>query len=115
MKVWIDAQLSPAIAAWINRRFENIEAQSIRAVGLRDSLDYEIFSKARKADVVIMTKDDDFIQLIDRHGSPPQVIWITCGNTSNRRMRHILSKTLAQAKQLIEKGEKVVEISGQYQ
>ena len=34
MKIWIDAQLSPAIAAWINCSYQDIEAQSIRAVGL---------------------------------------------------------------------------------
>jgi len=27
MKLWIDAQLSPAIAAWINRTFDDIEAE----------------------------------------------------------------------------------------
>ncbi len=46
MKIWIDAQLSPAIAAWINRTYEDIEAQSVRAVGLRDALDPEIFEEA---------------------------------------------------------------------
>lgn len=43
MILWIDAQLSPAIAAWINRTFEDIEAQSVRSLGLKDALDYEIF------------------------------------------------------------------------
>jgi predicted nuclease of predicted toxin-antitoxin system len=33
MKIWIDAQLSPAIAAWINRTYNNLEAQSVRSVG----------------------------------------------------------------------------------
>lgn len=32
MKLWIDAQLSPAIAAWINRTFEDIDAESVRAL-----------------------------------------------------------------------------------
>jgi len=27
MKLWIDAQLSPANAAWINRTFDDIEAE----------------------------------------------------------------------------------------
>jgi len=48
MKIWIDAQLSPAIAAWINRTYQEIEAESVRAGGLRDALDHEIFEEARK-------------------------------------------------------------------
>ncbi len=47
MKIWIDAQPSPAIAAWINRTFEDIEAESVQALGLRDALDNDIFQKAR--------------------------------------------------------------------
>ncbi len=113
MKLWIDAQLSPAIAAWINRTYQDqdIEAQSLRAVGLRDALDPKIFKEARKANVVMMTKDYDLIKLVEQHGPPPQIIWITCGNTSNSKMRQVLSETLLKAKKLLERGEIVVEIS----
>jgi predicted nuclease of predicted toxin-antitoxin system len=83
MIIWIDAQLSPDIAAWINQVFENISAESIRSVGLRDALDYEILDQARQQNVVIMSKDSDFLNLIEQHGPPPRIIWITCGNTSN--------------------------------
>ncbi|MGA7826376.1 MAG: DUF5615 family PIN-like protein [Geobacteraceae bacterium] len=111
MKIWIDAQLSPAIAAWINRTYKNIEAESVRAVGLRDALDPEIFEQAKKQDVVLMGKDNDFIKLIEQNGPPPKLIWITSGNTSNARMREILSQSLLKAKELLESGETVVEIS----
>lgn len=111
MKLWIDAQLSPAIAAWINRTFDDIEAESVRALGLLDATDMEIFEEAKKADVIVLSKDDDFIQLIEQMGTPPKLIWVTCGNTSNARMREILSTTLPKAKELLESGENIVEIS----
>ena len=111
MKLWVDAQLSPAIAAWTNRTFDDIEAESVRALGLRDATDLEIFEGAKKADVVVMSKDDDFIQLIEQRDIPPKFIWVTCGNTSNARMREILSTTLQKAKELLESGENIVEIS----
>jgi len=111
MKLWIDAQLSPAIAAWINRTFDDLEAESVRALGLRDATDPEIFEEAKKADVVVMSKDDDFIQLIEQRGTPPKLIWVTCGNTSNARMREILSTALLKAIVLLKSGENVVEIS----
>lgn len=47
MIIWIDAQLSPAIAAFINRNFVNIEAKSVRSLGLREAKDLEIFMKAK--------------------------------------------------------------------
>lgn len=109
-EIWIDAQLSPALAAWINRTYEGISAKSVRAVGLRDAEDEEIFRAARKAEVVMMSKDSDFLDLLDRHGPPPKVIWVTCGNTSNQRMRSILKQTLPSAVRMLEADEIIVEI-----
>lgn len=48
-EIWIDAQLSPALAAWINRTYDEMTAKSVRAMGLRDAEDAEIFRAARKA------------------------------------------------------------------
>lgn len=62
-EIWIDAQLSPALAAWINRNYEEVEAQFVRALGLRDAGDEEIYRAAREAEVVVMTKDSDFLNL----------------------------------------------------
>lgn len=65
---------------------------------------------ARQHNAVVMTKDSDFVQLLDVRGPPPQIIWITCGNTSNAYLRQILQHTLPQALALLQAGEKLVEI-----
>ncbi|RMF62755.1 MAG: hypothetical protein D6746_03655 [Bacteroidetes bacterium] len=112
MKLWIDAQLPPALAPWISEHFEGIEATSVRRLGLLDAGDEEIFEAARRAKAVVMSKDSDFVALVLRHGPPPALLWITCGNTSNAEMRRILSETLAHAVALLQRGEWIVEISG---
>ena len=109
MIIWIDAQLSPIIAAWINTRFA-VQAVAIRELGLRDSTDREIFVAAKAENAIVMTKDSDFIQLLDYYGPPPQVIWLTCGNTSNDRLTEILAQTLQDAIDLLNAGESLVEI-----
>jgi predicted nuclease of predicted toxin-antitoxin system len=109
--IWIDAQLSPSLALWINQKFNGIEAKSVRSLGLREARDKEIFSKAKENRAIIMTKDDDFLQLLEIHQAPPQVIWISCGNTSNRRMRDLLEKHLHTALNLLQAGNSLVEIS----
>ncbi len=110
MTIWIDAQLSPSIAAWITENFE-IEALALRDLGLRDSEDEEIFEAAKNENAVVMTKDSDFVSLLDRLGSPPKIIWLTCGNTSNSNLKRILNSTLQDASNLLEEGEIIVEIS----
>lgn len=110
MMIWVDAQLPPAIAVWITSTF-GVTAVALRDIGLRDAEDYEIFEVAKAQGAIIMTKDRDFVDLIDRYGTPPQIIWLTCGNTSNVRSREILSATLPEALELLQSGERLVEIS----
>ncbi len=110
MRIWVDAQISPAIATWISNN-HTVSAVAIRDLGLRDAKDKEIFEAARQERAVVMTKDNDFVLLLDKLGAPPQVIWITCGNTSNARLKEILTNTLPKALDLLNSGEKLVEIS----
>ena len=60
-----------------------------------------------------MTKDRDFVDLLERLGPPPKLIWVTLGNTSNRNLKRILTATLHDAIDLLSRGESLVEISEQ--
>jgi predicted nuclease of predicted toxin-antitoxin system len=102
--------MSPAIADWVSSNFA-VSAVAIRDLGLRDAEDTEIFQAAGREHAIVMTKDSDFGQLLDRLGAPPQVIWVTCGNTSNARLKEILTATLPKALQLLKAGEELVEIN----
>ena len=110
--IWVDAQLPPTIATWITHSL-GITAVALRDLGLRDAEDLEVFEAAKAQDAVIMTKDSDFVDLVNRLVTPPQIIWLTCGNTSNARLREIFISTLSKALQLLEAGETIVEISGE--
>ena len=87
MTLWIDAHLSPLIAAWLTWKFDGLQAVPLRDLGLRDAEDNEIFQAAKAVGAVVLTKDADFRHLLDRFGPPPQVLWLTCGNTSNERLQ----------------------------
>ena len=84
------------MAIWVTDTFA-IEAFSLRDIGLRDAKDIEIFESAKIANVIIMTKDSDFVDLVCRLGIPPQILWLTCGNVTNRNLRQLLRITLPDA------------------
>lgn len=109
MKLWLDAQISPAMAVWLRMRFD-LDAVAVRDVGLRDAEDAEIFAAAKAANVVVMTKDADFIELQERLGPPPQLIWLRCGNTSNARLKQLLNHALPPVLEMLAAGEAIVEI-----
>jgi len=109
MTIWVDAHLSPRIARWISANFP-VTTHPLREIGLRDAEDDDIFAAARAAGVTVLTKDSDFVRLLEQHGSPPKILWLTCGNTSDPSLQQILGRHLSTALSLIDGGEDLVEI-----
>jgi len=57
-----------------------------------------------------LTKDKDFVDLVARLGPPPSVIWLRCGNTSEARLKQILTDHLDEALGFLAAGEHLVEV-----
>jgi predicted nuclease of predicted toxin-antitoxin system len=109
MKYWIDAQLPPSLATWLTEQFL-VNAVALRDIGLRDAEDTEIFEAARLQDAVVVTKDSDFVDLVLRLGSPPQILLVTCGNATNSHLRQLLLATFKNVHQMLINGEVIVEV-----
>ena len=109
MNIWIDAHISPGVAAWINENFDG-QASSLRGLGLRDADDLEIFLRAKEENVIFITEDSDFVDLVEARGAPPKVILLRCGNTSNQRLREIFAVHLNEAILRFSEGETIIEI-----
>jgi len=107
---WIDAQLPPLLASWLRETFK-VEAYALRDLQLRDAEDLEIFQAARQIKAIIISKDSDFVELVLRMGTPPQLLWLTCGNVTNKRLQALFTELFPRAQELLSKGEAVVEIA----
>ncbi len=57
-----------------------------------------------------MTKDGDFVTILDQFGPPPQIVWLTIGNTSNAHLRDVLGRRFRTVAGLLEDGEALVEL-----
>jgi len=90
-----------------------VECVPVRDLNLHRAADPEIFRAAREAGVVVMTKDADFVDLLDQHGAPPQVILVTCGNTSNAHLRRLSATAWPTILPMLERGEALVELGDQ--
>jgi predicted nuclease of predicted toxin-antitoxin system len=111
MTFWLDAHLHPQLAEWLGSQFK-VVAKTLREIGLRDAKDTELFEAARRfGKIVIVTKDDDFVELVERRGAPPQIVWLTTGNSTKLELQAILQKSFARAVEKLESGAPIVEIS----
>ena len=109
MKFWVDAQLPPALASWLSAQF-NVDARSLRDIGLRDAQDMEIFLAAQREGAAMVSKDSDFVELVARYGPPPQLLWVTCGNISNKQLQAAFKHAFPEALALLSSGQAIVEI-----
>lgn len=111
MTFLLDAHLDPKLAAWLGARFK-IVVQPVRELGLARAKDVHLFEAARRlGQTVIITKDYDFVELIQRRGSPPQVVWLRCPNMRTVRLQSLLSSTFANALARLAEGSPLVELT----
>jgi predicted nuclease of predicted toxin-antitoxin system len=107
--VWIDAQLPPALAGWLEEM--GVPARHIVDLGLLTAADQAIFYATRRADAVVVTKDEDFLRLLEANGPPPRVVWVTIGNVRNAELRTIVTRRWLTIREQLEAGEPVVELA----
>lgn len=110
MKFLIDGQISKKISIWLKAEF-GYEAFHIKDLGLQFAEDKQVFKKAKDLGLIIITKDRDFLDLQMRLGSPPKIIWVTSGNTSNEKLKQIFSQLFPQAIELLKQEYNFIEIS----
>jgi predicted nuclease of predicted toxin-antitoxin system len=108
---WVDAQLPPALARWLTVEFGE-PAAHVMDLGLLDASDVAIFEAPRATEgVVLITKDEDFLRLLEQRHAPPQVVWITCGNVRNSELHRIVTAAWPDVTRHVYAGEPLVEIS----
>ena len=108
MKFLVDAQLPPDVARWL--RDAGHDAQAVRAVGLRDADDSEIWQHALATGAAVITKDEDFPIRAQQTDASPVIVWLRIGNTSNHALQLWFMPQLPQILAWIEQGVRVLEI-----
>lgn len=85
-EIWLDAHISPAIALWM-KEYTGLEVKSAYTLKHHSLSDAELFRRARRqGNVILISKDADFIALIGRYSTPPKLISFLFGNCHNRKV-----------------------------
>ena len=81
MKLLLDENLSRRIVPALQDAFPG--STQVVLAGLERAADRTLREYAKVNDFVIVTKDDDFTDLLALLGYPPKIILLALGNTSN--------------------------------
>lgn len=108
MKLIVDAQLPPALVAWLRERGH--EASHLRDLGLEAQPDKRIVDEALRAEATIITRDADFLRW-SSHEPECSVVWIRFGNATRANLLRRLGPVFGEVEAALESGQRLVEVS----
>lgn len=106
MRFLVDAQLPPALCGWFVE--QGHEAQHVTQLLGGQTPDAAIAAYAGASNWVLVTKDDDFALRY-----PPddyQLVWLRCGNITNKALRQWLELGWLRLLEALEAGERLIEV-----
>jgi len=109
LRLLVDAQLPPGLAARLSSA--GYQAEHVNLIGLEVATDREIWSRVVETGAVLLTKDEDFVELVRRDQSGAQVVWIRLGNISNQALWTALEPILQDIVDALVSGERLIEIT----
>lgn len=108
MRFLIDAQLPPGLA----KRLEAAghEAAHLHDVMNPDATDLHVAAEADRRHAILVSKDEDFVDLSQRGILTVPLLWIRCGNVTNVRLWQVLEPLLPRIEYALASGERIVEV-----
>jgi Uncharacterized protein conserved in bacteria len=79
-RLLFDQNLSSRLVELVVGRFP--ESLHVLHVGLSTATDVEVLEFALGQDLVVVTKDKDFADLVTSRGNGPRILWVMLGNVT---------------------------------
>lgn len=108
MKFLIDSQLPPALARFIAEELD-CESLHVANVGLQCASDYEIWLYASANDMILITKDEDFVDLFFQRPNA-RLVWVRLGNARRVFLLDAFRQVLDRIVQRLGDGERFIEL-----
>jgi predicted nuclease of predicted toxin-antitoxin system len=104
----VDAQLPPALALLLDEHGH--VAEHVIDIGPVDIPDRELWRYALEHQAVIVTKDEDFANMLATGVDAPAVVWIRVGNTRRASLLAWFEPLIDQIVTMVEVGDRLIEL-----
>ncbi|MBB34191.1 MAG: hypothetical protein CME88_05035 [Hirschia sp.] len=84
----IDENLSWRLVRLIEQEFP--DCRHLSSCGLMTARDEDVWAYAKANGFVLLSKDDDMQELVERHGAPPKLVWLKLGNVSTSQIAQVM-------------------------
>jgi len=104
----VDAQLPPLLARTLERG--GFTALHVEDIGLREATDRAIWQHALDNDLVVVTKDFDFVDRSLKVSDSPVIIWLRFGNCGNADLVSRFLSALPQISRRLEMRDRLIQV-----
>ena len=87
-RLLLDENLLERLLPLLKTRFP--DSQHVRLLGFGGADDHVLWELARREGYVLVSKDEDFLDLSVSRGCPPKVVCLAIGNASNTQTASLL-------------------------
>ena len=108
MRFLVDAQLPSALARLL--REHGHDAEHVTDVGPSDAPDRDVWRYALEHGAVIVTKDEDFADMVATGREAPPVVWIRTGNTRRAALLAWFTPLIDRIVEVVGAGDRLVEL-----
>jgi predicted nuclease of predicted toxin-antitoxin system len=108
VKFLVDNQLPPALARLIDSEF-GADAVHVAEVGLRDATDAELWAYASDQDLILISKDEDFVRFA-LSTSIARLVWVRVGNCRRDFLLDVFRRVWPRISERLEQQDRFIEI-----
>ncbi|MEO7294797.1 MAG: DUF5615 family PIN-like protein, partial [Candidatus Limnocylindria bacterium] len=108
MRFLVDAQLPPALALLL--REHGHEAEHVTDIGPADATDADLWRYALDHGAAIVTKDEDFADLVATGREAPPIVWVRIGNTRRAALIAWFEPLIDQIVAMLDAGDRLIEL-----
>ncbi len=108
MNLLVDNNLPLALA--VHLRNWGLQCAHVLELGLEESDDLDIWTRAVSGGQIVVSKDEDFLLLASRPGDSGRMIWVRLGNCRNVPLLAAFDRAREQIVRAIESGQRIIEL-----
>ena len=111
MKFLVDNQLPNALAEYVRKK--GFDCQHVLDVGLAKVSDVDVCRYATSRELIIISKDEDFLYFANQPESKIRLLWVRLGNCRTSALLMTFEKLWPMIESCLNAGDRVVEIRQQ--
>lgn len=108
MRFLVDAQLPPALARVLVEHGH--EAEHVTDIGPGNASDRDLWNYALENDAVLVTKDEDYRNMVLLDVRSPAVVWVRVGNTRRQVLIGWFEPLIDRIVEMIASGQRLIEL-----